>query len=84
MDYLDDTHQRISEFADDFLDEEEREDFVASLMERRGYLRQSHWAPPAPEEGGGKQPLVKPKASRGGGRQSQGGGQQRRGSYFKP
>ena len=83
--YLDETHQRISEFADEFLEEDERGDFVDSLMERRGYKRSAHWEPPDEGGQGGRQPLVK---NRGGGRQQQSGGQaggqaggQRR-SYF--
>lgn len=82
-DYLDETHQRIAEFAESFLEEDEREDFVGALMERHGYQRQSHWAPPAPDEGGGKQPLVKPKSGRQGSRQPQQQQSQQRSSYFK-
>lgn len=88
MSYLDETHQRISEFADEFLDDdEERSAFVDSLMERRGYKRSAHWEPPEPEgQGqGGKQPLVRPRAAQQGGQRqqqggAQGGGRQR--SYF--
>jgi hypothetical protein len=70
--FLDETHQRISEFADEFLDDDEREAFVDSLMERRGYKRSAHWEPPDPDGGGsGRQPLVKNKGgSAGGGRPS--------------
>jgi len=51
--YLDEHHQRITEFAGDYFDDdEERESFIDTLMERRGYARQSAWAlpdqPPAP------------------------------------
>lgn len=51
--YLDEHHQRITEFAGEYFDDdEERESFVDTLMERRGYARQSGWAlpqqPPAP------------------------------------
>lgn len=48
--YLDDHHKRISEFADEYFadDDEERETFVGTLMERRGYQRVQHtsWTPP--------------------------------------
>jgi hypothetical protein len=73
--YLDETHQRISEFAEEFLEEDEREGFVDSLMERRGYKRSSHWEPPDPDNG--SRQLIRNK----GGRQQQGaqGGQR---SYF--
>lgn len=83
MSFLDETHQRISEFADEFLDEDEREGFVDSLMERRGYKRSSHWEPPEPEGQGGKQPLVRSRGGGSGGSRTsgQGTGQQRR-SYF--
>jgi hypothetical protein len=74
--YLDDMHQRIAEFASEFLEEDEREDFVDGLLERHGYTRQSIWAPPEPAQGGGRKPLVKPRTGQG---QGQG---QKRGSYF--
>lgn len=65
--YLDEHHQRISEFANDYFDDdEEREAFVGELMTRRGYKSRTRteWEPPEPEEGdkgktGQKQP---PKA----------------------
>jgi hypothetical protein len=85
-DYLDDTHRAISEFAAAFLEEDERDEFVDSLLERHGYQKQSHWAPPEPQQGGQRQPLVKPRqqgGQRGGQGQQQDGGQQQRGSYFK-
>lgn len=76
--YIDETHQRISEFAAEFLDDDERDDFVDGLLERHGYQRVSKWAAPDPAGGGGgRKPLVKPRS------QGQGGGGQRRGSYFK-
>lgn len=83
--YLDETHERIAQFAADFLEEDEREDFIGSLMERHGYQRQSHWAPPTADDGGGgKQPLVRPRS---GGQQQRPRGQQQqqqqRRSYFK-
>ena len=38
--YLDEHHQRISEFAAEYFeDDEEREAFVDTLLERRGYQR---------------------------------------------
>lgn len=45
--YVDEHHQRISEFASDYFDDdEEREAFVGTLMERRGYTRRAVWGPP--------------------------------------
>jgi restriction endonuclease Mrr len=80
--YIDEIHQDIAEFAARHLDPEEVDDFVDQLLERKGYQRQSIWAPPEPDsgQGGGRKPLVKPAAQRqgqGGQRQGQG-----RGSYF--
>ena len=67
--YLDEHHQRISEFAADYFDdEEERGAFVDTLMERRGYARTAGWSLPAPAGGGGGQG---------------GGGQPRKHPYFK-
>lgn len=55
--YLDEHHQRISEFAAEYFDDdEEREAFVDTLLERRGYQRTTGWSPPAepdPQGGGG-------------------------------
>ena len=55
--YLDEHHQRITEFAADYMDEDERDDFVGGLMERLGYKRVQHtsWEPPEPPKGGGGQ-----------------------------
>ena len=55
--YLDEHHQRISEFgADYFDDDEERDEFISTLMSRRGYQRNEQriveWLPPAPADGG--------------------------------
>lgn len=75
-DYIDETHERIVTFAEEFLDDDdERESFVDGLMERRGYQRATHWTPPEPQAGGGRQGLLKPAkpAARGG----------QQGSYFK-
>jgi hypothetical protein len=49
--YLDEHHQRISEFAADYFDDdEEREAFIDTLLERRGYTRTSGWSlPPEPD-----------------------------------
>lgn len=50
--YLDEHHQRISEFATDYFDDDdERDEFVGTLMERRGYQRRqtTSWEPPAPD-----------------------------------
>lgn len=49
--YLDEHHQRISEFANDYFDdEEEREAFVGELMTRRGYKSRTRteWEPADP------------------------------------
>lgn len=77
--YIDETHQRIAEFAAEFLEDDERDDFVDGLLERHGYQRVSKWAAPDPAggSGGGRRPLVKPRSGQG-----QGGGQRRSGSYF--
>ena len=49
--YLDEHHQRITEFANDYFDDdEERDAFVDTLMERRGYQRTHSWAPPPEQE----------------------------------
>jgi hypothetical protein len=53
--YLDSDHQRISEFGRDYFDDDdERDNFVGTLMERRGYKRVQHtsWEPPEPDKGG--------------------------------
>lgn len=72
--YLDETHQRIAEFANDFLEEDERDDFIDSLLERHGYQKQATWAPPPPQQGGnGRRPLVKPAGTT----------KKQQGSYFK-
>ena len=50
--YLDEHHQRISEFADEYFeDDEERDAFVGELMTRRGYTSRTRteWEHPAPE-----------------------------------
>lgn len=45
--YLDEDHQRIVEFGHTYFDDdEERDAFIDTLMERRGYVRQNTWAPP--------------------------------------
>jgi hypothetical protein len=49
--YLDADHEAIVTFADTYFeDEEERESFVDTLMERRGYQRTTGWSSPAPAE----------------------------------
>ena len=62
--YLDEHHQRISEFAADYFDDdEEREAFVDTLLERRGYMRTAGWSlPPEPDP---QQPQGAPGAARG-------------------
>jgi len=78
--YVDDDHQRIHEFAEDFMDEDERESFVDHLMERRGYQRVSSWGPRQEQQD--PDPDSEPRQR--GGRQGGGqGGGQRRSSYFK-
>lgn len=54
--FLDEHHQRISEFAAEYMEDDERDEFVGHLMERRGYQRVQHtsWEPPADPKGGGK------------------------------
>lgn len=65
--YVDEHHQRISEFAAEYFadDPEEAESFIDTLMERRGYQRRSAWAlpeqPPAGPQGGGQNPAAGPK-----------------------
>ncbi len=69
--YIDEHHQRITEFANDYFDDDdERGEFVSTLMQRRGYKPVQHtsWEPPEPQDKGGQ-----------GGQ----GGQQRRSSFFK-
>ena len=53
--FLDEHHQRISEFAAEYFDDEdERASFVDTLLERRGYQRTAGWSlPPEPPSGGG-------------------------------
>ncbi len=63
-DFLDEIHQDIAEFAERHLEEEEREEFIDALLERKGYVRVSQWAPPADPAGGGRQGqsgLLRPK-----------------------
>jgi hypothetical protein len=67
--YLDEHHQRISEFAAEYFDdEEERDAFVDTLLERRGYQRTTGWSvppepPPGPQGGGagGARPPAAPR-----------------------
>ena len=84
-DYVDETHQRIAEFAEEFLDDDdERGAFIDGLMERHGYERTSHWAPPKQPAGGGRQPLLRQGGgSRGGGGRGGQGQQGAQRSYFK-
>lgn len=85
--YIDETHQRIAEFAEEFLDDDdERASFVDGLLERRGYQRTTAWAPPEPESGGsGRAPLLRQGGQAGGQRPRSGGqgGGQGQGSYFR-
>lgn len=60
-DYVDETHERISAFAEEFVEEDERESFVDAVLERRGYQRVAHWAPPeGTDQGAPKKPLLRP------------------------
>jgi hypothetical protein len=63
--YLDEHHQRIAEFASDYFDDdEERDEFVNTLMSRRGYTQTTGWAlpqAPAPDPGGDPAPPPAPK-----------------------
>lgn len=75
--YVDEDHQRIHEFAQDFLDDDERDEFIDHLMERRGYQRVQSWGPrqePDPD------PEPDPPQQRQRTRQSRGSG---RPGYFK-
>ena len=63
--YLDEHHQRISEFATDYFDDDdEREAFVGELMTRRGYKSRTRteWEPPDqdPKNGNGQGGSRKP------------------------
>ena len=71
--YLDEHHQRISEFAHEYFeDEEERDALIDTLLERRGYVRTAGWSvPPEPPQGGGAAGGVQPPAA------------QRRQPYFR-
>ena len=63
--YLDEHHQRISEFAGEYFDDdEERDEFVKTLMSRRGYKPTTGWALPdqtSPNGDGGDPPPAAPK-----------------------
>lgn len=89
--YIDEDHQRIAEFAATYLEEEERDDFVDGMLERRGYQRVTNWAPPPPPEPpaggggqGGKRPVLPQKQGRKaqGGRGGNGGRQDGGGGYW--
>jgi hypothetical protein len=68
--YLDEHHQRIAEFASDYFDDDdERDAFVNTLMERRGYTQTTGWAlpqapDPDPASGGGGVPVPPPGPKR--------------------
>lgn len=57
--YIDEVHQDICEFvgrhADFFDDDDKTNEFIEALLEKKGYKRESHWAPPekAPRSKGG-------------------------------
>lgn len=76
--YIDEDHQRISEFAQDYFDDDERDEFVDTLMERRGYQRIQGWGPPAEppaDPQGGRKPPARRAAA--------GPPAQRRAPYFR-
>lgn len=52
--YIDEHHQRIAEFAAEFLEEDERDEFVDEMLERRGYQRVTNWAAPPPPDPGAR------------------------------
>lgn len=86
--YLDEVHQDIAEFAGRHLEEDERDEFIDSLLERHGYQRVSKWAAPDDSGSGGsgsqRKPLVKPRTGSSGGNGGGRGGQgQGRSPYFK-
>jgi len=91
-DFIDDTHAAIVAFAEQFLEEDERDSFVDSLMERHGYQRMSSWGPPEPQQQQGQRSALLKAKGAGQGRQQQGGqqgqqqggqgGQQGARSYF--
>lgn len=63
--YLDERHQRIVEFGAEFFDDdEERENFIDTLMERGGYTRTASWAPPPEPPQGGTAGGTRPQAPR--------------------
>jgi hypothetical protein len=78
--FIDDDHAAIVGFAEAYLEDDERDDFIDQMMERRGYQRVSSWAAPEPDPRqpaggeGRRKPLVKAP---------QPASQQRRGPYFK-
>lgn len=83
--YVDEDHQRIHEFAQDYFeDEDERDEFVNTLMERHGYQRVSSWGPRTEQPDPDPEPDP-PQRQRGGGRQgaSPAPRQRSRASYFK-
>lgn len=67
--YIDEHHQRISEFASEYFDdEEERQALIDTLLERRGYQRTTGWTAPAapdpnqqPPAGGNGAPPAGPR-----------------------
>lgn len=77
--FIDETHQAFVEFAERFLEEDERDEFVNGLLERHGYEKVEivSWSPPAPPaggSGGGRQPLVRPRSGGSGGKGGAGKG----------
>jgi len=54
--YLDERHQHFVEFAQNYVPEDDREDFVNQFMELHGYERTAGWSlpPEAPPPGNGQ------------------------------
>lgn len=80
-DFIDDFHEMTSRMADELeLEGEDRDGFIDSAMERKGYRRVTSWAVPEPDDGDGGQgrrqmipPRGKKAGPRGGGQGGQGG-----------
>jgi len=94
QEFIDPDHQAIVEFAEVYLDDDEQQDFIDTLMERLGYDRVSVWERPPAKSAGQRQqgkPLLKSGSQRhatGTGNGSGSGNRRdraddRRPSYFK-
>jgi len=82
-DFIDDFHASVHAMADSLeLDGEDRDNFVNSAMERKGYRPVTTWElPEDPDDGKGRQSLIPPRKKAAGGKPGQ---QQPRGKspYF--